>query len=105
MTASLQPVVAAITALTKKNINTHPLRSDLKRPQLVLPQAASDALREHFHSGTGLMRQDSGLRDWYGDEALLPAEVWEFVTVQAPRPLRRKSNRIVGGAALDLDDV
>ncbi|KAM0715775.1 hypothetical protein Q7P37_008289 [Cladosporium fusiforme] len=86
---SLRRTIAAIETLTAQSSLDHPLRSSLKNSRAFLPSEDVEAIRQHFYSGTGVMRLDSPLRNWYGDATVLPLEIWEFLCVRGERLERR----------------
>jgi len=82
---SLQPLIAAIAALPHVSVSIrHPSRAILKKPfdrTTTYSQAtpAQQVIRDHFQSGSGILRDYSELRDWYGDSSVFTDEVWGFL--------------------------
>lgn len=89
----LQPVINAISRLDKVSNTGHPERRILKKPyEGTYASASSDErlIRDHFASGSGLLKSDSPLRDWYGDLRVFSAKMWEFLAVQKARVNARR---------------
>jgi hypothetical protein len=88
ITYDLQPAIDAIRRLPLVGSTGHPQRSVLKRPfDGSYDFATRDAklIRDHFASGSGLLKVDSPLRHWYGDLRVFEASMWEFLVVQKAR--------------------
>jgi hypothetical protein len=84
----LHPVIDAIRNLKVIGNTEHPERKILKKPYEGTYQTASkdrQLIRDHFASGSGLLKMDSPLRDWYGDLRVFSAKMWEFLAVQKTR--------------------
>lgn len=43
-------------------------------------------IRTHFLASVGILRFESLLREWYGDERLFSMEWWEYLSSQKSRP-------------------
>ena len=89
----LQPVINAISRLDKVSNTGHPERRILKKPYDGTYASASPderLIRDHFASGSGLLKSDSPLRDWYGDLRVFSAKMWEFLAVQKTRMNARR---------------
>lgn len=85
---ALLPVIAAINNLPKIGHTGHPERKILKKPyEGTYADASRDKqlIRDHFASGSGMLRGDSELREWYGDARVFEARMWEFLAVQRAR--------------------
>lgn len=86
--STLHPVITAINNLPKIGHTGHPERKILKKPyEGSYADASRDKqlIRDHFASGSGLLRGDSQLREWYGDARVFEARMWEFLAVQRAR--------------------
>jgi hypothetical protein len=86
--ADLHPIINAISNLKVIGKTEHPERKILKKPYDGPYQTASkdrQLIRDHFASGSGLLKMDSPLRDWYGDLRVFSAKMWEFLAVQKTR--------------------
>jgi hypothetical protein len=84
----LQPVITAISNLAKVANSGHPQRGKLKKPyEGSYKDASADEqlIRDHFAGGSGLLKSDSLLREWYGDSNVFSARMWEFLAVQKKR--------------------
>lgn len=84
----LHPIINAIRNLPKIKNTDHPQRSVLKKPYEGTYQSASrdrQLIRDHFAGGSGVLKTDSPLREWYGDLRIFPAGLWEFLAVQKTR--------------------
>ena len=84
----LQPLIDAISNMRQIGRTGHPERRKLKKPYDGTYEVASrdeQIIRDHFASGSGLMRNDSPLRAWYGDLEVFSAKMWEFLVVQKSR--------------------
>lgn len=85
---NLHPIISAITNLKVIGKTEHPERKILKKPYDGTYQTASkdsQLIRDHFASGSGLLKMDSPLRDWYGDLRIFSEKMWEFLAVQKTR--------------------
>lgn len=101
--ANLQVVVDAINELTRQNGHTQPRRAALKNPFKVLPNEAAVGIRKHFNGGTGLLRENSELRGWIGDERFFQASVWKFLAVARAREWLRKDH-MGGDAKVEVEE-
>jgi hypothetical protein len=84
----LQPAIDAIRRLPIVGSTGHPQRSVLKRPfdgSYNFATRDAQLIRNHFASGSGLLKADSPLRHWYGDLRVFEARMWEFLVVQKAR--------------------
>ncbi|GAB7333269.1 hypothetical protein MBLNU13_g04912t1 [Cladosporium sp. NU13] len=84
----LHPIINTLRNLRKIGNTEHPERRILKKPYEVTYENASrdgQLIRDHFASGSGLLKVDSPLRDWYGDLSVFSAKMWEFLMVQKAR--------------------
>lgn len=84
----LLPVIAALNALPKIGHTGHPERRILKKPfegSYASAPREAQLIRDHFASGSGLLRGGSELRAWYGDGAVFGERMWEFLAVQRAR--------------------
>lgn len=84
----LRPAVDAIEQLDKISNTGHPERRRLKKPFEGTYEAATadeQLIRDHFAGGSGLLKSDSPLRLWYGDQAVFTPRMWEFLAVQQAR--------------------
>ena len=84
----LHPIINAIRQLRIIGNTGHPERRILKKPYEGTYETASrdgQLIRDHFAGGSGLLKADSPLRDWYGDLSVFSAKMWEFLSVQKAR--------------------
>ena len=84
----LHPIINAIRSLRIIGNTGHPERRILKKPYEGTYETASrdgQLIRDHFAGGSGLLKADSPLRDWYGDLSVFSAKMWEFLSVQKAR--------------------
>jgi hypothetical protein len=84
----LQSAIDAIRRLPIVGSTGHPQRSVLKRPfdgSYNFATRDAQLIRDHFASGSGLLKVDSPLRHWYGDLRVFEARMWEFLVVQKAR--------------------
>ena len=84
----LHPIINAILKLKLTANTEHPERKVLKKPYEGSYQNVSrDAqlIRDHFASGSGLLKSDSPLKEWYGDLSVFSEKMWEFLAVQKTR--------------------
>lgn len=84
----LHPIINSVRKLRVIGNTDHPERRILKKPYEDTYENASrdgQLIRDHFAGGSGVLKNDSPLRDWYGDLSVFSAKMWEFLTVQKPR--------------------
>lgn len=84
----LHPIINAIHNLPKIRGTDHPQRATLKKPYEGTYQNAPrdrQLIRDHFAGGSGVLKTDSPLREWYGDLSVFSAEMWDFLAVQKTR--------------------
>ena len=84
----LYPIINAIRRLRIVGNTGHPERRILKKPYEGTYDTASrdgQLIRDHVAGGSGLLKTDSPLRDWYGDLSVFSAKMWEFLSVQKAR--------------------
>lgn len=84
----LQSVITVVRALPHVGSSGHPERKILKKPYEGTYEKAEPRarlIRDHFQSGSGLLKKESPLMEWYGDERVFEARMWEFLAVQKPR--------------------
>jgi hypothetical protein len=84
----LYPIINAIRRLRTVGNTGHPERRILKKPYEGTYETASrdgQLIRDHVAGGSGLLKTDSPLRDWYGDLSVFSAKMWEFLSVQKAR--------------------
>jgi hypothetical protein len=86
--AELHSIIYAIRNLKLIANTEHPERKVLKKPYEGSYQNASrdrQLIRDHFASGSGLLKNDSPLKEWYGDLRVFSEKMWEFLAVQKAR--------------------
>lgn len=86
----LYPIINALRKLRIIGNTEHPERRVLKKPYEGTYENASrdeQLIRDHFAGGSGLLKTDSPLREWYGDLSVFSAKMWEFLMVQKARVL------------------
>jgi hypothetical protein len=99
---SLAPLIAALRAIPHVSASEkHPSRSNLKKPwkKPVTYDTATPAqriIRDNFHSGTGCMKDDSELVDWFGDVSVFPRDFWNFVIQGKPREISTVKKKVEG---------
>jgi len=84
----LHPIINAIRNLKLIANTEHPERKVLKKPYEGSYQNASrdrQLIRDHFAGGSGLLKNDSPLKEWYGDLRVFSEKMWEFLAVQKAR--------------------
>lgn len=84
----LHPIINAVRKLRIIGNTDHPERRVLKKPYEGTYENASrdgQIIRDHFAGGSGLLKVDSPLREWYGDLSVFSAKMWEFLMVQKAR--------------------
>ena len=64
-------VVNEIKLRSRDGAYGFPKRKDL--------MSTAPLIRAHFWGATGVLRPESPLRDWYGDERLFSMEWWEYL--------------------------
>jgi len=86
----LYPIINSIRKLRIIGDTDHPERRILKKPYEGTYENASrdeQLIRDHFAGGSGLLKNDSPLREWYGDLSVFSEKMWEFLMVQKARVL------------------
>ena len=91
----LHPIINAIRKLRMIGNTGHPERRVLKKPYEGTYENASrdeQLIRDHFAGGSGVLKGDSPLREWYGDLSIFSEKMWEFLMVQKARVIVNGKN-------------